>query len=223
MAGFSPGNFDIRIFSTCNDYGEKPGMKVYGLTGGIASGKSTIAAMFVERGAAAIDADKLARDVVVPGSLAYEKVIEEFGTEILLPDRTINRARLREIVFGNAQRRHLLEDIVHPEIRREAFEQIEEFRKDGMKYCIYHAALLVETNEYRTLDGLIVISTERRQQVERLVAREGISIREAEALIRTQFPLERKLEVADYVIDNSESLENTIRQVDELDRLFVNG
>ena len=198
-------------------------MKVYGLTGGIASGKSTIAAMFVERGAAAIDADVLARDVVMPGSLAYEKVLEEFGREILLPDRSINRALLREIVFGNTQRRRLLENIIHPEIRREAFMRIDSYRKEGCKYCIYHAALLVETGEYRNLDGLIVVKVEKRQQVDRLVAREGVTIRDAEALIRAQFPLEKKLEVADYVIDNSDSLEGTIRQVEELDRIFVNG
>lgn len=198
-------------------------MKVYGLTGGIASGKSTIAAMFVERGAAAIDADALARDVVLPGKLAYEKVLEEFGHEILLPDKTINRALLREIVFGNTQRRRLLENIIHPEIRNEAFLRIESYRKEGVNYCIYHAALLVEAGEYRNLDGLIVVKVEKRQQVERLVAREGVTIREAEALIRTQFPLEKKLEVADYIIDNSESLENTKRQVEELDRIFEDG
>ncbi len=191
-------------------------MKVYGLTGGIASGKNAVAQIFENWGAGTIDADQLARIVVEPGKESYREILDYFGTMVLSPDGTLDRAALRKVVFDDEAKRKRLEAIVHPRIQEVADLMIADFRRLDKKCCIYHAALLVETGAYKDFDGLIVIKAELEQQIKRLMERDGITHLQAEKICASQAPLEEKLEVADFVIDNSGSLKETVRQVREL-------
>jgi len=184
-----------------------------GLTGGIASGKSTVAAAFAELGACAVDADRLAREVSAPGGAAHDAIVRRFGRSILLPDQSIDRAALARLVFSDAEARADLERIVHPEVRAEAerrFRRAE--REAGCQVAVLDAALLVETGAWRGFDRLIVVHCPRSAQLERLRSRDGLSEADAEARIAAQAPLEPKLAVADYVIDTGGTPEQTRRQ-----------
>lgn len=187
-----------------------------GLTGGIASGKSTVGRMLRDLGAPVVDADVLARVVVEPGRPAYDDIVREFGREVLLEDGTIDRKRLGEIVFSDAHRRKLLGAITHPRIAQASQEEIARHGAAGARVVIYEAALLVENGLHRALDGLIVVSATPEQQVQRAVARDGISEEQARARVASQLPLARKLEVATHVVDNTGTIDDTRAQVERL-------
>jgi dephospho-CoA kinase len=184
-----------------------------GLTGGIAAGKSTVAAELARLGACVVDADRVAREVTAPGGATHEAVVRRFGRSILAPDGCIDRAALGRAVFGDSAARADLERIVHPEVRAEAERRFRRAaREAGCRVAVLDAALLVETGAWRDLDRLIVVRCSRSEQRARLIARDGLSATEAEARIDAQAPLERKLALADYVIDTSGSLAETRRQ-----------
>ncbi|HVN09875.1 MAG TPA: dephospho-CoA kinase [Patescibacteria group bacterium] len=187
-----------------------------GLTGGIASGKSTVAARLRELGLTVLNADLLAHELMAPGQPAYEDVVREFGRGVLAADGTVDRKKLGEIVFRDAERRERLNAIVHPRViaaREEELKRMEEEEPDGI--AIIEAALLIEAGYYKKLDRLIVCSCRPEQQVERLRAR-GLSEEEARQRIAAQLPLEEKLRLADEVVDCSGTVEETLRQTDEL-------
>ncbi len=186
---------------------ERP--KVVGLTGGIASGKSTVAGFFREAGIPVIDADKLGHIALSEGGRAYKAVIEAFGKDILSDDGRIDRQKLGEKIFNNSQRRAELEAITHPAIADLAKRGIEMVKERGESLAIYEAALLVETGIYKELDALVVVSCSVANQMVRLIARNGYSREAAAARIASQYPLEEKLAVADYVIDNNDSFNTT--------------
>ena len=191
-------------------------MKIFGLTGGIACGKSTVSRMLVGRGATVIDADQIARDVVMPGKPAYEDIVKTFGEGVLAPDGTIDRPALGRIVFGDEQARSKLNAITHPRIGQETAQRIQKVREQGVKVLIYDAALLVETGGYKMYEALIVVTADPAVQLERLIARDRIPAEEARKKIDAQFPLEKKVAVADYVIENSGDLAALEPQVDAL-------
>jgi dephospho-CoA kinase len=172
-----------------------------GLTGGIACGKSTVSAMFRARGAYVIDADRLAREALAPGSPGARAVARAFGRDAA-PSGVVDRARLAELVFGHARRRKRLEAIVHPRVfaaeRRIAREIA---ARDPDAVVVFDAALLIESGAHRRMDAVIVVSADLRTQVARLAARDGLSRAEALARIKSQAPLAEKRRVADYVID----------------------
>ena len=186
---------------------------VIGLTGGIASGKSTVAAMFAELGAAIVSADAIAREVVEPGEPALEEIRAAFGPEVLLPDGRLDRRRLGAIVFADPERRRRLEAILHPRIRARMREQIEAAAGTG-RPVVAEIPLLFESPASRALvDVTVVVYVDREQQLARLISRDGLTPAEAEARLAAQLPLEEKARLADYVIDNRGQLEHTRAQV----------
>jgi len=184
-----------------------------GLSGGIATGKSTVAALFAELGAYVIDADALAREVVAPGGKAYAAVVSRFGSPILARDGSIDRPALASVVFADAEARRDLERIVHPEVLAEAERRFRSAERDtGCRVAILDAALLVETGAWRDLDRLIVVHCPPDVQLARLMKRNGLTADEARARIDAQAPLADKLARADYRIDTSGPLESTREQ-----------
>jgi dephospho-CoA kinase len=183
-------------------------LKVAGLTGGIASGKSTVARWFADWGAFVVDADQVSRDVVAPDGVAFDAVVERFGTEILDHRGRVDRARLGRLVFDDADERRALEAILHPAIREESLRR---FDNCDAPLGVYEASLLVETGVWKEFDWLIVAACSFRTQLERLIARDGLDHEQAHKRLAAQLPLEQKVELADYVIDTGGSLAETER------------
>jgi len=187
-----------------------------GLTGGIASGKSAVAAMLREMGYAVLDADSLAHKLIEPGQLAYDEVVQEFGKDVLATGGRVDRAKLSAIVFNDRAKLDRLNAIVHPRVAEVIFSQFEAWKRAGIRDAVFvEAALLVESGIHKSLDGLIVAWCTPQQQLERLVTR-GLSEAEARRRIAAQLPVEGKLLLATEKIDFSGSLENTRRQVEAL-------
>ena len=177
-------------------------MILVGLTGGIATGKSTVARMFKRCGAVVIDADELARDVVKPGKPAWREIVKTFGKTVLNPDRTINRQTLGAIVFGNRARLRHLERIIHPRVAREQARQTRQAaRKNPDAVVIYDVPLLFEAGIDTRVDKVIVVTTDRETQIARLKKRNGFSHAEAIRRIRNQMPLSHKIRRADFVLE----------------------
>ncbi len=193
--------------------GSHPPLRV-GLTGGIASGKTTVAKLLAELGAFVIDADQLAHSLMEPGAAAYDRVVARFGARILDEHGRIVRARLAERVFHDVDSRRDLNAIVHPEVMSEAHRRMAAWAQPGrVSIAVFDAALLVETGLYREFHRLIVTRCSREMQLRRLLVRDGLSGEEAEARIDSQAPLADKLAVADYVVDTDGTLRETRKQV----------
>jgi len=188
-----------------------------GLTGGIATGKSTVGLMFVELGCHLIDSDHITHQLFQPGETVHSAVVQAFGEQILSPDRTINRKALGEIVFKDAQARTKLNGLVHPAIIQRQKDWLEEMEAhDPAGVSIVDAALMIEVGTYKNYDKLIVVTCTPEIQKRRLRTRSGLSEKEIEARIRSQMPLEEKVKYADFVIDNSGEGAETRRQVEEV-------
>ncbi len=188
-----------------------------GLTGGIATGKSTVNAMLASPSVRVVDADVLAREVVEPGTPAYKQIVVEFGREVLQPDGRLDRARVAEIVFPDSAKRKRLEAITHPAIRAR-FEKImadlERAGFDGI--LIWDASLLVEGGGNKNMDRVVVVTMDPATQLRRLTERDGGSEEAARARTASQMPLAIKARYADYVIDNSGTREQTEARVREV-------
>jgi dephospho-CoA kinase len=183
-------------------------MPIVGLTGGLASGKSTVARLFQDCGAIVLDADVLARQVVEPGKPAWRDLVRTFGPAVLHPDRTVDRKKLAAIVFRDPTRLKKLNRIMHPRVAREQARLTREItRKDPRAVVIYDAPLLIEAGAHKRMDRLIVVTADRRTQVARLQARNGLSRSEALHRIRSQMPLSEKRRLADDVLDGTLPLE----------------
>ena len=180
-----------------------------GLTGGIATGKSTIARTFAALGATVIDADDIAHRLIDRGAAAYDRVVAAFGREVLRDDGSIDRGRLGRIVFGDAQRRGQLESILHPLIRAEAAARIERQTRLGSRIAITNAALLVEAGLYSDYDRLVVTHCDTAVQIERLMSRDRMSEQDARARIAAQMPAAEKVKLAHYTIDTSDGFAPT--------------
>jgi len=188
-----------------------------GLTGGYASGKSTVAKMFVELGATLIDADKLAREVVKPDKQAWFEIVAHFGKGILLKNREIDRKALGEIVFGSDAERERLNAIVHPRVLDEELKAIEEIKgRELDAILILSVPLLIESGHYKLCDKIVVVTVDRDTQIKRLMERDGFSREESLRRISAQMPLSEKVTYADFVIDNSGSIQETEFQVKEV-------
>jgi len=188
-----------------------------GLTGGIATGKSTVGMMFIELGCHLIDADRITHGLLRPGQPVYSAVVEAFGEHILSSDRTINRKILGEIVFNDPQARSKLNGLVHPAVIQRQREWLSEMEaKDPAGIGIVDAALMIEVGTYKNYDKVIVVTCRPEVQKQRLRARSGLSKEEIEARIRSQMPLEEKAKHADFVVDNSGYLAETRSQVAEV-------
>jgi dephospho-CoA kinase len=188
-----------------------------GLTGGIASGKSTVAEAFARLGAKVLDADKVARKVVLPGQPAWRKLQQAFGPQFFLPDGEVNRSKLRRLVFADPEERSKLNAIVHPEVMKEIncrFEQLTTSAPDAV--VVVDVPLLLEVGVAHRFDRVIVVYVTKSIQIERLRQRDGLSLEEARRALSTQMALNKKVEYADYVIDNSGTLVETQVHVDKV-------
>ncbi|NXI08949.1 DCAKD protein, partial [Irena cyanogastra] len=192
-------------------------MFLVGLSGGIASGKSTVVAVLRELGCAVIDADVIARQVVQPHSKAHQQILQHFGTEILLENGEINREALGNIIFSQPEKRRLLNSITHPEILKEMLKQVLKYFVLGYRYVILDIPLLFETRGLtRFMKYTVLVYCDPPTQLLRLMKRSGLGVAEAEARISSQLPLEEKRRWATHVIDNSGDWESSRRQVLQL-------
>ena len=179
-------------------------MILVGLTGGVATGKSTVAKMFKQCGAVVIDADQLARDVVKPGKPAWRAIVTLFGKTVLNPDLSLDRQALGSIVFRNRTKRRQLERIIHPRVAREQQRLVRRIAKSKPHaVVIYEVPLLFEAGVDKRVNEIIVVTANRNIQIARLKKRNGLSRVEAIRRIRTQMPLSKKVRLADIVIDGT--------------------
>ncbi|TAL11178.1 MAG: dephospho-CoA kinase [Nitrospirae bacterium] len=195
-----------------------------GLTGGIATGKSTVSRLFVECGARLIDADVLARDAVAPGQPALRKIADTFGREMLRPDGALDRDRLGKLVFGDLARLEQLNAIVHPHVAVAQERRSREIAgEDPHAVIVYDAALLIEAGAHKRMDTIIVVTADEPTQLRRLMDRNKLPEDEARKRIRSQMPLADKVKLANYVIDGTlpmEQLRKEVRRIyEELTRL----
>ncbi|SFR51600.1 dephospho-CoA kinase [Marinobacter daqiaonensis] len=188
---------------------------VIGLTGGIGSGKSTVAKMFGDLGVHWVDADIVAREVVEPGTPGLEKIAEHFGQEILQEDGSLDRAALRTIVFRDPHEREWLESLLHPTIRDELARQLQPEDYD-LPYVLLVSPLLLETDQYTLARKVIVVDVPVETQIERAMERDDNPRDQVERIIAAQMPREHRLERADYVIDNDRPLDQVRDVVREL-------
>lgn len=184
---------------------------ILGLTGGIASGKSTVTQMFLERQIPVIDTDAIAHNLLEKGTPVFQQIVEHFTADILLTDQTINRKKLAKIVFANKGKRELLNDLVHPEVYRIVDAEIAYFEQQHQPLVVVDVPLLFETGFQQRCDKTVVVYTTEEKQLERLMDRDQIDEEYAMMKITAQMPLEKKCEQADFVIDNSQSILDTKR------------
>jgi dephospho-CoA kinase len=188
-----------------------------GLTGGIASGKSTVGRMFVDLGCHLLDSDQLTHELLEPGQAVHDSVVREFGTQIRAHDGTIDRRILGEIVFKDPESRQKLNSLVHPAVIQRQRDWLEQTAAhDPAGIAIVDAALMIEVGTYKNYDKIVVVTCRPEIQKQRLLERSGLTNEQIDARIRSQMPLSEKVNYADFVIDNSGDLPNTRRQVQEV-------
>jgi len=188
-----------------------------GLTGGMGSGKSIAGEMLKELGAHIIDADEICRSLIEPEKQAWREIVQLFGDDILLPEQTLNRKKLANIVFNNPEKRMALEGILHPEVfaeEKRIFEEIRQRQKDAI--VVVSAPLLIEAGNCRKMDKVVVVACEEQVQVDRIVQKGIFNGEEALKRIKTQMKLKEKLQFADYSLDNNSSVEDLRVEVQKL-------
>ncbi|HYE83245.1 MAG TPA: dephospho-CoA kinase [Clostridia bacterium] len=198
-------------------------MMVIGLTGGIASGKSTVAAKLKKLGAAVIDVDILARGVVSKGEIAYNRIVQCFGENILLPSGEINRKRLGSIVFSDKEKLALLNSITHPEIISRVKDKIRELKVSGKRIIVVDAAILIEMGLHKYVDSVWVVIVDRDTQIRRLIERDKFDYKDSENRINSQFTNEVRKKYADVIIDNNKPVEEVEKKLEELWNNIISG
>ena len=191
-------------------------IRIIGLTGGIATGKSTVASFFSEHKIPVIDADQLAKEAVQPGSHGLEQITELFGREILAQDGTLDRKRLAAQIFSDTEKRRQLERILHPEIKRLSEERIAQEIVAGNRLLIYMAPLLIEAGVTDRVDDIWVVTVRPEVQLERLMLRDGITLEQAQRIVASQMPLSEKKSYGSVVIDNSGTEAETRRILEDV-------
>ena len=190
---------------------------ILGLTGGIGSGKTTVANLFAELGIELVDADLIAREIVQPGEPALQQIVEHFGATILQTDGSLDRAKLRQIIFATPAERSWLEQLTHPLIRQKIQQRLDQADSD---YAILVSPLLLETDQHLLCDHILVIDLPETLQVARTVQRDGNSEEQVNAILKAQCSRTQRLEQGDSVIDNSQSPQTLKAQVKQLDLKF---
>ncbi len=197
-------------------------MFLIGLTGGIASGKTLVSDAFKELGVPVIDADIIAREVVAKGSTGLTQLVEHFGDGILNDKQELDRAQLRQIIFSDPEHRKTVDGLLHPLIRKRSDEKIKQAAQQEHPYAIYAVPLLIETNQQDRFDRILVVDVPTETQVTRLMKRDGGSKEKAESILNAQATREERLSVADDVIDNNGSIDDTVKRVKELHEQYLN-
>lgn len=187
-----------------------------GLTGGIACGKTYVRKLLAERGAFTLDADTVVHELMDQRTELTQAIGQQFGSDVLVPDGSVDRKKLGAIVFSDPAARRQLNRLVHPKVIAEEKRLLEEAEREDVQIGVIDAALMIETGTYRDYDRLVVVYCPREVQLERLVAREGLSPEDAARRIDAQLSVEQKKLYADYVVDSSGSLEDTERRVGEV-------
>jgi len=190
--------------------------KIMGITGGIGSGKSTVAGVFESMGAEIVDADQLARLAVAPNSPGLTQITEAFGQDILLEDGSLDRTALGKLVFSNESKRQQLNAIVHPEVQRLAQEAFRHLVAEKVSIVLYDVPLLYESKLESMFSAVVVVYVPQRVQIQRVMKRDGLEKHEVEQRLAAQMSLDLKAEKADYLIDNSRTLEETRAQVEKV-------
>jgi dephospho-CoA kinase len=191
-------------------------LRVFGLTGGIGSGKSTVAGLLRDRGVPVVDADALAREAVAAGSAGLAQVVEAFGKDVLDAAGDLDRKRLGALVFDNADDRRRLNAITHPIVRQLSQQRFAELDRQGVELAAYDVPLLFEVGLDQVMRPVVVVNASEGTQIHRVVRRDGLSEAEARARIRAQLPLAEKRARADHVLENDGTLEELALQVDAL-------
>src|SRR5690625_3271895 len=186
---------------------------IIGLTGSIGTGKSTVSKMFLQLNFPVVDADKIAREVVEPGKDAYRKIVDSFGETILQQNSQIDRKLLGEIVFGDEHKRKQLNEIIHPAIREEMLAQQESYIKNGEQCVVLDIPLLFESKLTQLVDKIIVVYVNSDIQLQRIMERDGCSKKTALQRVKAQIPVSEKVKLADAVINNNGSMEETFKQL----------
>jgi dephospho-CoA kinase len=187
-----------------------------GLTGGIACGKTVVRKLLADRGALTIDADAIVHQLMGAGTDLTRRIADAFGADVLSPDGAVDRTKLGRLVFSDPAERSKLNALVHPEVIREEKRLLSEAESNGVEVAVVDAALMIEAGTYRDYDRLLVVHCPRAVQLDRLVARDGLSRAEAARRVDAQLPVEEKKPYADFLIDTSGSLSDTERQVQEV-------
>jgi len=193
-------------------------MLIIGLTGGIGSGKSTVASRFKELGITVVDADQKSRDVVQAGQPALKAIAQEFGEDILLEDGQLNRAKLREIIFNSDEKRHWLEQLLHPLIRDAIEFDLNNATSD---YAILESPLLFETDQHQMTDTTLLVDVPVEVQISRTCDRDNNTEEQVRNIIKAQMPREIKQEKADHVLDNSRALDQVEEDIIALHKTFT--
>lgn len=188
---------------------------IIGLTGSIASGKSTVASMLKKFGLPIVDADLVARQVVIPNSPTLQKIAEAFGDDVIMENGEMDRAKVGELIFHDEKKRKMLNSIIHPAIRKEMIRQRDEYASQG-KHVVLDIPLLFESKLEHFVEKIIVVSVDEKTQLKRLMERNQLSEEEAKARIASQIPVVEKEKVADAVIDNNGTIEESEQQLKEI-------
>ncbi|MFQ6038044.1 MAG: dephospho-CoA kinase [Candidatus Aminicenantales bacterium] len=197
-------------------------MLIVALTGGIATGKSVAAGIFRNLGCVVQEADKVAHELMEPGTPAWKAIVKHFGEKVLNPDRTLNRKALGKIVYEDRTQREFLNRLLHPLVMEKKKETIRELqKKGGTKIFVSVAALTVEAGFAGFFDKIVVVTCRREDQIQRLMARDKITRQEALLKLESQLPPEEKLKLADYTIDTSGTLQETIEQSERVFRSLL--
>lgn len=189
---------------------------IIGLTGSIASGKSTVSSMFEEFDIRVVDADKLAREVVEPGEESYEEIVKVFGKEVLQADQTLDRKYLGRIVFADEQKRKQLNEIVHPAIRERMLKARDTYIAAGATCVVLDIPLLFESKLTHFVDKIVVVYVDESVQLDRLLSRDDLTKEEAEQRIQAQMPVQEKRALADAIIDNNGTVKESLNQLESL-------
>ncbi len=192
-------------------------MKIIGITGGVATGKTTVAKFLSSLlGAEIIGADEIVHELLTPGEEVWQKVLQFFGKDIFKNDSSIERKKLGESVFSNTSKRRKLESIIHPAVKKVIKEKLKQFKKNGKKWVVMDIPLLFEAKMERMMDSIIVVIRNESAQLDTLQKEKGLSLKEARERIKSQLPLSEKVKRAHFVVDNNGALPDTEKQVREI-------
>jgi dephospho-CoA kinase len=198
-------------------------MKKVGLTGNIGTGKTTVAWMFEEQGARLLNADSIAHETIAPQTAVWKHLFDRYGKKVMMQDQIINRKALAQIIFSDDTERKFVESIIHPKVHDELTKRIADLKRNGTQLLIVEVPLLFETRWDKEMDSIIVVSCDIEQQIKRCQDKFGLTREEVMMRIKAQRSIEEKMSKADYIVDNSGSMNETMIQVRRIYSSLMKG